>query len=230
MTQRSILAGINPTVIIKAGVDVTVKGVDGETVTAESTSKWGLKVEKHSEAEFARARAAVGEVVLFDLRLKKPSFGEKNTPEEVIEVQLGGSGEVQVPYGSNIKVYAGKDIDVRGIHGRVDVYSGFRLNLQDVASLGNASAGGSMNIDCQMLLDEKVEFKAGGDIRLHVQNLDSAFIRVKDLGGFWEARIGGGLKPISLKCGGDVTLVTDEKVEALPPNYVLGKIEKPAAA
>jgi hypothetical protein len=230
MTQRSILAGTNPTVIIKAGVDVTVKGVDGEMVTAESTNKWGLKVEKHSEAEFARARAVVGEVVLFDLRLKKPNFGEKNAPEDVIEVQVGGSGEVQVPFGSNIKVYAGKDIDVQGVRGRVDAFAGFRLSLQDVTSLGNASAGWSMNLDCQRLLDEKAEFKAGGDIRLHVHDLDSAFIRVRDLGGFWEARIGGGLKSISLKCGGDVTLVTNEKVEALPPNYILGKIEKPAGA
>jgi len=112
----------------------------------------------------------------------------------------------------------------------LDAYAGFRLNLQDVTSLGNASAGWSMNIDCQTLLGEKVEFKAGGDIRLHVHDLKSAAIRVKDLGGFWEAKIGGGLKSISLKCGGDVTLVTDEKVEALPPNYILGKIEKPAAA
>jgi len=228
MTQRSILAGTNPTVIIKAGVNVTVRGVDGEMVTAESTNRWGLKVEKRSEAEFARARAAVGEVVLFDLRLKKPNFGEK--PDDVIEVQVGGSGEVQVPFGSNIKVYAGKDIDIQDIRGRVDAYSGFRLNLRDAAALGNASAGGSMNLDCQTLLGEKVEFKAGGDIRLYVHDLKSAAIRVKDLGGFWEARIGDGLKSISLKCGGDVTLVTNEKVEALPPNYIVGKIEKPAAA
>jgi hypothetical protein len=51
---------------------------------------------------------------------------------------------------------------------------------------------------------------------------------VKDVGGYWEARIGDGERAVYLKCGGDVTLVTDQKVEPLPPNYILGKIEKPS--
>jgi hypothetical protein len=45
---------------------------------------------------------------------------------------------------------------------------------------------------------------------------------------------GAGLEPIAnisvyLKSGGDVTFVTDQKVEPLPPNYILGKVEKPSA-
>lgn len=224
MTQRSILAGKNPTVVIKAGASVTVKGVDGEQVTANSADRWGLQVEKKSEAEFARARAAVGEVVLFDWRFKKP--GTQND-QEVIEVQLGGSGEVWVPFGSDLKVYAGKDIDVQGIRGQVDAFSGLKLNLQDVYRLGNASAGGRMNLDCETMRGERVEFKAGGDLRFHIHDLTSAHIRVIDLGGFWEAKIGRGEKSVTLKCGGDVTLVTSEKVEPLPPDYILGKIELP---
>ena len=39
MTQRSILAGANPTVVIKAGANITVKGVDGDLVIAESESR-----------------------------------------------------------------------------------------------------------------------------------------------------------------------------------------------
>jgi hypothetical protein len=225
MTQRSILAGTNPTVVIRAGANVTVKGTDSDLVTANSDDRWGLKVEKRSEAEFARARAAVGEVVLFDLRFKKPRA--QDTPEGVIEVQLGGSGEVMLPFGSNLKVYAGKDIDVQDIRGQVDAFSGLKLNVEEVQCIGNASAGGTMNLDCETMLGDKVEFKAGGDLRFHVRDLTSAHIRVKDLGGFWEAKIGAGEKSVSLKCGGDVTLVTDEKVEPLPPNYVLGKIERP---
>jgi hypothetical protein len=223
MTQRSILAGTNPTVIVKAGASVTVKGVDGELVTVNSESKWGLTVEKKSAAEFARARAAVGETVLFDWRFKKPGAND----DEVIEVQLGASGEVLVPVGSNLKVYAGREINVQGIHGQVDAYSGTKLTLQDVYLLGNASGGGAMSLDCQTMLGDKVEFKAGGDIRFHIHDLTSARIRVKDLGGFWEAQIGTGEKSVALKCGGDVTLVTDQKVEPMPPDYILGKIEKP---
>ena len=227
MTQRSILAGTNPTVVIKAGASVTVKGVDGDLVTAESGDKWGLKVEKRSEAEFARARAAVGEVVLFDWRFKKP--GAQNA-EEVIEVQLGGSGEVSVPFGANLKVYAGKDIDVQNIRGQVDAFAGLELKLQGVYCLGNASAGWSMNIDCQTMLGKDVTFGAGGDLRFHVADLTSVRLRVKDLGGYWEARIGAGEKSVYLKSGGDVTFVTDQKVEPLPPNFVLGKIERLATA
>ena len=84
-----------------------------------------------------------------------------------------------------------------------------------------------MNLDCQTLAGDRVEFKAGSDIRFYIHDLTNAHIRVKDIGGYWEARIGGGEKSIYLKCGGDVTLVTDQKVEPLPPNYVLGKIERP---
>jgi hypothetical protein len=87
-----------------------------------------------------------------------------------------------------------------------------------------------MNLDCQTMLGTNVEFKSGGDLRFHIHDLNSARIRVRDLGGYWEARIGEGEKSVYLKSGGDVTLVTDQAVEALPPNYILGKIEKPTEA
>ena len=196
MTQRSILAGTAPDVIVKVGASVKVMGRDGDLVTAETNGRWGLKVER-----------------------KKGS----------IEVQMGGSGQVFVPSGSNLKVYAGNDIEVQDIQGQVDAYSGFKLSLQNVTSLGNASAGWTMNLDCQTMIGDKAEFKAGSDIRFHVRDLTSAYIRVKDIGGYWEARIGGGEKSVSFKCGGDVTLVTDQKIEPLPPNYILGKVERPAA-
>lgn len=228
MTERSILAGTNPNVVVKAGASVTVKGWDSEHVLARADNHWGLKVEKHHAAEVGRARTAVGERVLFDVRLKLP--GRDNVPGEVIEVQVGGSGEVFVPFGANLKVYAGKDIAVQGIRGQMDAYAGFKLSLQEVACLGNASAGGAMNLDCRTLRGENVEFKAGGDIRFYVHDLTSARLRVKDIGGYWEARIGAGAKSVYLKSGGDVTLVTDQQVEPLPPDFILGKIERPAAA
>jgi hypothetical protein len=57
--------------------------------------------------------------------------------------------------------------------------------------------------------------------------LISCHVQVRDIGGYWEAKIGTGEKSVSLKCGGDVTLITDQKVEPLPPHYILGRIEKP---
>jgi hypothetical protein len=78
-----------------------------------------------------------------------------------------------------------------------------------------------------MMIGKDVIFGAGGDLRFHIGDLTSARLRVKDIGGYWEARIGGGEQSVYLKSGGDVTFVTDQKVEPLPPNYILGKIEKP---
>ena len=135
-----------------------------------------------------------------------------------------------VPFESNLKVYAGKDIDVQGIRGQVDAYSGLSLNVQDVYGLGNASAGWAMNIDCQTMIGKNATFGAGRDLRFHVADLTSARLRVKDVGGYWEALIGNGEKSVTLKSGGDVIFVTDQKVEPLPPDYILGKIEKPANA
>jgi hypothetical protein len=228
MTQRSILAGTNQTIIIKVGGSVTVKGQEGERLLAQGTG--GLSVGRRAEAEIGRARAAIGDHVLFDLRIKLPNLKEKKSLEEVIEVKIGSSGEVLVPFESNIKVYAGNDIDVQGIRGQVDAYAGSNLTLRDVNRLGNASAGGAMNIDCQTITGKDVAFGAGGDLRFHIADLTSARLRVKDIAGYWEARIGGGDRSVYLKSGGDVTFVTDQDVKALPPNYILGKIEKPNPA
>jgi hypothetical protein len=229
MTQRSFFAGTNQTIIIKVGGSVTVKGYESDRVTAETSDMWGLTVERRSEAEVGRARAAMDEQVLFDIRIKLPNVTKKAS-EEVIEVQMGGSGEVLVPFESNLKVYAGKNIDVRDVKGQVDAYSGLHLNLQNVQRVGNASAGGKMHLDCESMLGMNAEFKCGGDLRFHIHDLADSRLHVKDLGGYWEARIGTGAKSVSLKCGGDVTLVTDEEVKPLPPNYILGKIEKPTKA
>jgi hypothetical protein len=228
MTQRTIFAGENPTVVIKAGASVIVTGHDSDQIQVTASDLWGMKVEKHSEAEMARARAAIGDLVLFDLHVNRPNWGGKKIVEDVIEIQLGGSGEVTVPVGANVKIYSGANLDARGIHGRVDAYAGANLNLEDIGCLGNASAGWTMNLDCQKMCDVSAEYNTGRDLRFHVQELTSVLIRVKDIGGYWEARIGAGETKLSLKCGGDVTLVTDQAVEGLPPNYILGRIEKPA--
>jgi hypothetical protein len=230
MAQRSILAGTAPNVIIKAGGSVSGKGYDSDQVLARSASRGDPQVERRSRTEIGRARAAIGDYVLFDVHLKLPGGERQTTLDEAIAVQIRGSGEVLVPLASNLKVYAGKDIDVQGIRGQVDAYAGAKLNLQDIYTVGHASAGGSMNLLCEALIGDNLEFKAGGDLRFHVRDLDSARIRVKDLGGYWEGRIGAGEISIYLKCGGDAALVTDRAVEALPPEYILGNIERPDLA
>jgi hypothetical protein len=229
MTQRSILTGKNQLIIVRSGADVTVRGHDSDMVTAETKGKWGVTVERRAESQIGRARAAIGDHVLFDWRIKVPDLGEKKVEKEVIEVQFGSNGEVWVPYSSDLKVYAGMDIDVQGIQGQVDAYSGLNLTLENVHSLGNVSSGRAMNIECQTMLGNDVTVGAGSDLRFHVTDLTSVRLRVKDIGGYWEARIGGGEKSVYLKSGGDVTFVTDQTVEPLPPNYILGKIEKPSA-
>jgi hypothetical protein len=228
MTQRSILARKNQTIIVKVGNSVTVKGHAGDRVTAETRGREGLILEQRSETQIGRARAAIGDHVLFDVRLKLPSPAGKSEPNEVIEVQMGGSGEVLVPFESNLKVYAGHDIDVQDVKGQVDAYSGLDLKMQNVYCLGNASAGRSMNIECQTMIGKDVTFGAGSDMSFHVAGLTSLRLRVKDIGGYWEARIGDGEKSVYLKSGGEVTFVTDQKVEPVPPNYILGNIAKPA--
>jgi len=144
----------------------------------------GLDLERHSAKEVTRARAVVGETVLFDIKINKPNTQpDENGSDEVIEVKMGTSGEVLVPFSANLKIYAGKDIDVRSVKGQVDAYAGLNLNLQEVYRLGNASAGWSMKIDCQTMLGSDVTFTAGSDLRFHVADLTSARLRVKDIGG-----------------------------------------------
>ena len=206
-----------------------VKGQDDDLVTAETNGRWGLSLERRSEAQIARARAAIGEHVLFDIHFKKPDLTGKNQDEEIIEVQFGGNGEVYVPFDSTLKIYAGLNIDVQDVHGLVDAYSGLKLTLQEVRCIDHVSAGGAMNLDCETMQGDQVEFKAGGDLRFYIHDLTSAHIRVKDIGGYWEAQIGDGEKSVYLKCGGDATLVTDQKVEPSPPNYIVGNIERPPA-
>ncbi len=225
MTHRAFLAGTNQAIIIKVGGSVTVKGHDSDQIVADTRDKWGLSIDRRSEAEIGRARAAIGERVIFDLHVKKPTFGGSR---EVIEIQITGSGDVLVPTSSSLKVYAGKDNEVQDVQGQVDAYSGLNLKLKNVQVMGTVSAGRAMDIDCQTMIGEDVTYGAGSDLRFHVADLTSARLRVKDIGGYWEARIGNGEKSIYLKSGGDVTFVTDQKMEALPPNFILGTIERPA--
>jgi hypothetical protein len=228
MTQRTIFAGTNPTLIIKTGASVTVEGWDRDQVQAETSSRWGLKVEQRSEAEFARARAAVGDRVLFDLHFKRP--GAKDTSAETIEVQVGGDGRVRVPFGSTVKVYAGADALVSDVRGTVSIYAGRDVRVRGVGTLAHVSTGGVMDLECENVAGNPVKFEAGRDLRCFIRGLTSARVIVNDLGSAWEGVIGAGDLTLRLKAGGDVILVTDQEVQAAPPDYILGQIEKPSVS
>jgi hypothetical protein len=229
MTQRSIQAGKTPTVIVKAGMDVQVEGWDDERVLASTEHKWGLKIERQSESAVGhvRARAKVGDRVLFDVSTDLLKRKQKGLPEDAIQVHVGGDAVVRVPYGSTVKVYAGRSTEVRDIGGSVTVYAGRDAHLRNIHTLVHASAGRAMDLDCDNLAGDDVKFTAGRDLRIHVRDLTDARVMVNDLGGYWEGLIGDGRRKLRLKAGGDVTLVTDQEVRRRPPDYVLGRIEKP---
>jgi hypothetical protein len=213
MTQRSIQAGLTPTVIVRAGADIIVEGWDGDRVVAETEGRAGLKVERRSETEFGRLRAKVGERVLLDLRADLPKrWLLRKRDVEAIEVQVGGSGRVRVPRGSSVKIYAGRKVDLREVGGRVSVYSGGDARLRAVGVVVHASSGGMLDVECQAVEGDDLKLEAGRDLRCYIRALDDARLLVSDLGGSWEGRIGAGRVTVRLKSGGDVTLVTDREV------------------
>lgn len=225
--MRSILAGEAPSIIIRTGNDVNVEGWDEERVSASSDSRWGLKVERKPESEIGRIRAKVGDRILLDVGVNMPAGKGKTGRGEVIQVEIGGSGKVQVPRNSKLKVYAGKSVEVRDISNSVTVYAGGNATLRNVRSLVHASAGGAMDLDCAEVEGNDRKFEAGRDLRFYIRSLTDATVMINDAGGYWEVLLGDGRAKVRLTAGGDVTLVTDQEVRGRPPNYILGRIEKP---
>jgi len=177
-----------------------------------------------------RARAMIGDLVLFDMTFGLPGRSGKEVQGEAIDVQFGGDGEVRVPFDSNLKVYAGRSAEVRSINGRVTATTGLNLTLRGVHVLVHAASGGSMDLDCDSLEGNELKFGAGQNLRFYIRDLSNARLVISDLGGYWEAVLGDGQsanRTIRLEAGGDVTIVTDREVVPQPPNYTLGMIEKP---
>ncbi|MFL5803501.1 MAG: hypothetical protein ACJ8CR_17380 [Roseiflexaceae bacterium] len=146
---------------------------------------------------------------------------------DAIEVHIGGSGTVYVSLDSSVKVYAGKDIEVRNIGGSATIYAGGKGSLRAIHSLVHASAGAALDIECERIEGDALQCSAGRDLRFYIRALRDARLMINDLGGYWEGVIGAGRTRIRLTAGGDVALVTDQTVVAQPPHYILGKIERP---
>ncbi len=92
-----------------------------------------------------------------------------------------------------------------------------------------SEAGGAFDLECETFEGDEAKFEAGRDLRCSIRDLTSARVIVSDLGGNWEGKIGEGNVTLQLKDGGDVTLVTDQVVEPVPPYNILGQIEKKTA-
>jgi hypothetical protein len=233
MTQRTMPVGLTPTIVIR-GNHITVEGWDSDRIQANSDDRWGVGIEKRKAADVGRerARAAIGDRVLFDISFANPFNPSKRLPKdfqgEAIEVRIG-HGQVRVPLNSNLIVYAGRDAEVRHLQGRVIADAGHDLIVQDVQTLIHAAAGGDLNLDCATLGGDDFKFRAGRDLRFDVHELDDAKVMIREAGGtYWEAVVGNGQLKVWLIAGGEVTLVTDREVQAQPPYYVLGNIERPA--
>lgn len=226
MTQRSIRAGKTPTVIVRVGGDVEIQGRDDERVIASTDSRWGLGLEHGSESQIARVRARVGERVLFDVAFN--GIGRKKQDDaNATQVKITGNGQVFVPSGSNVKVYAGKNVSVRDVSGSVAVSAGGSVQLKNVHTLVYASAGGSMDLNCETLAPGDGKFSSGRDLRFNIRDLNNAKVSVNDVGGYWEGVIGDGTRKIRLSAGGEAILVARQEVKPQPPHYVLGNIETP---
>jgi hypothetical protein len=229
MTQRSIQTGRAPAVIVSAGTDVRVEGWGEERVFASTEHRWGLKIERGSAPALGhiRARAKVGDHVLFDVSTDLLERQQQDVPDDAIRVQAGGDAVVRVPFDSSVTVYAGRNAEAEGLRGSVTVYAGRDCRLRGVRALAHVSAGGTMDVDCETLAGESARFSAGRDLRFYIRDLRDARIMVDDLGGYWEGIIGNGRCQVRLQAGGDVVLVTDQLVVGAAPDEALGQIEPP---
>ncbi len=161
--------------------------------------------------------------MLFDVRLNVPRALKKDADAEIIDVQIGTSGTVHVPRNCGVTVYAGRDIEASGLRSTLAAYAGSDLKVRDVQTLTQASAGGTMDLECETVLGDNLKFTAGSNLRWFIRRLIDVTYLIDDLGGYWEAVIGAGRVKVRLQGGGDVTLVTDQPING----DVLGKIERP---
>ena len=143
---------------------------------------------------------------------------------ERIKVEGRGSCTVRLPFSSEVPIYTGKDAEICDIQNRIAIASaGGHLTIERSNRLAHAESGRSMKIDCSDFEADKIKFEAGGNIRCHIANLADTRVIIQDLGGKWELGFGNKRRTLQLKCGGDVTLVTDQTPNEIPE--VFGQIE-----
>lgn len=156
MTQRSILAGTTPTVIIRAGSDIRVVGWDGDTIQAVSSGKWGLKAERDGARVNVEAGGEVEVRVPFGSAVDV-SAGRDVRVEQVHTVARASAGrdlhlDCQSVQGSDVKFEAGR-------HVRFYVHEGIsaRFAIHDLGGEWEATFGEGRTA---------IRLNAGGDVTL----------------------------------------------------------------
>lgn len=209
MTQRSILSGTSPTVIIRAGRDIKVQGWEGDRVESAADGMWGLRVERKDGV------IEVGSGHGSDMRVKQKG--------DSIEINAGKDCEVRVPFNSTLHLYAGRDAEVTGVTGSVPgAHVGNNLTIKGAGSIGKCAAGANMSLEARRIDGKNMKFATGRHLRFHIHELTNTIFMIKDMGGYWEMAFGEPATQITLKAGGDVTLVIDEEYSSYLPDLVGG--------
>ena len=173
MTERSILAGKSPQIVIHAGGDVLVKGWDSERVLAESSGIWGLQIKRKNGVIEVQIGGSGQALVPFDSSVKVYS-GKSSEIQEIRGVVSAVAGlDVRISQ-SNVlaQASAGKamDIDCRVTEGpELKLTAGWHLRcwLRDVKNVKYLidDLGGKW----QTVLGDGsvvIHLKAGGDVTL----------------------------------------------------------------
>ncbi len=143
-----------------------------------------------------------------------------------VEVQIGGSGQVLVPFASQVTVYAGKSGEIQGVQGTVSIIAGWDARFVQCNLLAQVSAGHTLEIDCRGVAGRELKFTSGWHMRCWIRELRDVTYYIDDLGGKWQATFGSGVTQIRLKAGGDVTLVSEQS-PILGQEDLMGKIVQP---
>lgn len=143
MTQRSMLVGWSPTVVIRAGGEVQVAGWDGDRLEAATEGRWGLQLKQ---------RRGTTEVQIGGSGVVRLPFGS------AVTVYSGKSADIRGIRGS-LTVYAGGGAFLREVGtiahlsagGMVDV-TAERVQGSDV----KLTAGGSLRCAIRGLRDARL--------------------------------------------------------------------------
>jgi hypothetical protein len=146
--------------------------------------------------------------------------------KNAIEVQIGGNGQVLVPFDSSVVVYAGRNAEIQSIEGTISAVAGHDLNILNSNVLGLASAGGKMNIDCKTIATKEMKLTSGWHLRCQIRDLTDVRYQIDDLRGKRQVVIGDGLTRLSLKAGGDVHIIAEGEEVYHPPSGSFEPLEE----
>ena len=164
MTERSIVTGPTPNVVVRTTFDASVEAWDGEQVTASTDSRWGMKVEVKKGVIQVNASASC--------QVRVPSGSS-------VKVYAGRTAQVKGVRG-RVAVFAGGSAMLSEVNVLTNLSAGFDVRLDCEEVEGNAvkiSVGRDMRCRIRNLSDTALRVKdlggpweiAFGDGRKHIQ-------------------------------------------------------------